>query len=85
MHQMNEMFFGGGWLMNLFWLLVAALIIAGIVLLIKAIASAGDQGTSAPPEQEYPKEESRKILEERYARGEINEEEFERKKAKLRE
>jgi putative membrane protein len=63
---------GFGWLfMVLFW----ALVIAGIVALIKWLAS------PPPPRNETPLE----ILRARYARGEIGKEEYERMRRDLRE
>jgi putative membrane protein len=63
---------GFGWLfMILFWVLV----IAGAVALIKWLAS------SSMPRSESPLE----ILKARYARGEINKEEYERMRHELQE
>jgi len=65
---------GFGWVfMLLFW----ALIILGIIAIVKWLA--GASGTSNTPPSKTP----RQILEERYARGEIDREEFEQKKRDL--
>ena len=64
--------FGLGWiLMILFW----ALVILGIVYLVKVIARSAKKGEKA--------ESSLDILKKRYARGEINKEEFEKMKDDL--
>lgn len=67
---------GGGWMgggMWVFWILL----IVVVVVLIKALAG---RGPGSPTEQhESPLE----ILKTRYARGEINEEEFERRRREL--
>lgn len=62
--------FGGLW-MAVFWLAV----IAGIIALAKLLWS----GSGRRP----PSSSALEILEERYARGEINREEFEQKKRDL--
>lgn len=69
--------FGGGAMgigMLLFW----ALIIAAVVMLVRALAPAS-RGTSAEPHLRTPRD----ILGERYARGEIDKTEFEQKKRDL--
>lgn len=72
--------FGWGWGMGfgmisvvLFWVLV----ILGIVILVKWIA-----GSSAGPSQP-PAKTALDLLKERYARGEIDKQEFEEKKRDL--
>lgn len=66
--------FGFGWLfMILFW----ALVILGIVAIAKWLM--GGSGGSGTPTSNTPLQ----ILEERYARGEIDREEFEQKKQDL--
>lgn len=63
-------FFGGGWMM-IFW---AVLLIALIVLVVKALMNSGKENTGDTPME---------ILKRRYARGEIDKEEFEERKREL--
>jgi putative membrane protein len=70
--MMNDWGFGGWWgmgfgpvFMVLFWVLV----IVGVVALIRSLQSRPDARDKTPAE----------IVQERYARGEINREEFEQK------
>lgn len=70
--------FGGWILMILFW----AMLIVAIVFLIKAFAGArphGEGGRSDPPRGDRALE----LLRERYARGEIDHEEFEERRRRL--
>lgn len=77
--MMNDMgdfgwFPGFGWLfMLLFW----GLVILGIVAIVKWLASAGAGGNTPRARTALD------ILEERYARGEIDREEFEQKRRDL--
>jgi putative membrane protein len=77
--MMNDM--GGfGWLPGfgwLFMLLFWGLVILGIVAIVKWLTSAGAGGNTQKPRTALD------ILEERYARGEIDREEFEQKKRDL--
>lgn len=76
-HDMGEfgwsMGFGGWVFMILFW----GLVILGIVAIVKWLTGSS-RATGTPP----PKS-ARQILDERYARGEIDREEFEQKKRDL--
>lgn len=67
--------FGGGLFMLLFWLVV----IVGIVLLIRWLVSTGTRGTEGGGGRS-----ALDILKERYARGEIDEKEYEEKRRHLR-
>ncbi len=66
------MFFGGGF-MWIFWLLLIVLIVVGI----KGFVGGGDRDTSSSSDSPID------ILKKRYANGEINEEEFERRSKEL--
>jgi putative membrane protein len=65
------MWFGGGF-MWLFWILL-------IVIVVWAVKAASSGGSSSSPREESPME----ILKKRYARGEIDDEEFERRRKEL--
>lgn len=65
---------GGGYMGGIFAILFWVVVIAGIIYLIRSLFH--DQSKK---QDKTPKE----ILEERYAKGEIGEEEFERKKEDL--
>ena len=74
------MFGNNGWMgggmgigMWIFWIVL----IVVVVLLVRSFGSSGS--TSPPPRQETPLE----ILKARYARGEIDEEEFQRRRREL--
>lgn len=67
----GHLFYGGGF-MWIFWVLI----IAGIFFLFQTIAKRNSDGSA---DKETPME----ILKKRYARGEIEEEEFERRRKEL--
>lgn len=75
---------GGGWVMMLFGLLLVILFIAavvtGVVYLVRALSKPRD---STPVPQSPGDGSARRILDERYARGEINEEEYEKRRRSL--
>jgi putative membrane protein len=76
---------GVGWVvMGVSMLLFWGLLIAGIIALIRVI-NRPSQSPSSPSEQAWPGEVSsaRRILDERYARGEIDEQEYQRRRALL--
>ena len=70
---------GMGWLGFIFMIAFWALIIIGIVFLIKWLAGLSGQGAHLTGKGE----DALDILKKRYARGEINKEEFEEKKKDL--
>jgi len=73
--------FGGGFFMMLGGLLLLGLVIYGIVVLTRN-KSASHPVTGGTPLQDIGS--AMNILNERFARGEINEEEYARKKSELR-
>lgn len=64
--------FGGGWMMFVWWFLIIALVVFAVRFLVKANQSSNN------------KETPMEILKRRYARGEIDEEEFNKRKNELR-
>ena len=70
----SGLFFGGGF-MWIFWIILLVI----IVMIAKGLLS--NPPGSAPPTNESPMD----ILKRRYAQGEIDEEEFERRKKGLEE
>ncbi|WP_372634773.1 SHOCT domain-containing protein [Fodinibius sp.] len=69
MHDFN--FFGGGWMMFFWWFLIIVLVVFAIRALIRA------------KQNNRSKETPMDILERRYANGEIDEEEFNKRKQEL--
>ena len=70
--------FAGGW-MWIFWLIALVAVIALLVWFVRA-ASGRSAGNSGPPGASQSPEA---ILKERYARGEIDEAEYQRRKEQL--
>ena len=70
---------GWGWFGPLFMLVFWVLIVVLIILLVRRLVSAGHPNVTGPPQENSALE----ILKKRYARGEINKEEFEDKKKDL--
>jgi putative membrane protein len=68
----GSMFFGGGF-MWIFWLLVIGVIVAGVKTLMSRNTPRDDTQQDSPLS----------ILEKRYARGEIDREEYQEKKREL--
>lgn len=80
--MMNDMSGFGGWGMGFGWIFMIlfwGLIILGIAGLVRWLSSS-NRNTNLPP----PKT-ALEILEERYARGEIDRDEFEQKKHDLKQ
>jgi putative membrane protein len=77
------MMWSGGWFMGpLMMLLFLVIVIAAVVLAVRWLGgSGGDLG----PGSRRPSASARHILEERFARGEIDEEEFRKRKQALEE
>lgn len=75
----NFGFLGGYLLMALVMATVAVLAILGIIALVRYIRTSG-QGHNSPPPGVNP---ALLILDERYARGEISDEEYRAKKAEI--
>ena len=72
MHMFGEYGMGGGMIfMALFWVVI----IVGVIYLIKLLADKSRNGTQT--------ESAEEILEKRYAKGEISQEEFEKIKKDL--
>jgi len=83
---------GGAWgvIMIVVMLAVLALIVVGIVLLVRALTRHDysprdywDEGRRQPPQETGPSRTAMSVLEDRYARGEIDREEFLRRKQDL--
>ena len=67
---------GFGWVfMILFWVLI----VLGVIAVVKLLIAPGQSGETRRP----PHHSALEILNERYARGEINKEEFEQKRKDL--
>ena len=71
--------FGFWWLMPIFMIIFWGLIIWGIVALIRGLTSAGSHGSAKQADSAL------EILKRRYARGEINKQEYDEKKKDLTE
>lgn len=83
-HDMMPFHWGWGLLMGIFWLLVIAGLIVGIMWLVREYSGrefAGGPERQPPGERESPRE----ILDRRYAEGEITREEYEAMKRDLDE
>lgn len=71
----------GGWMtgwMILPWLLFLGILMVGVVLVVRALAGRSERARGEPTDQRAVR-----ILEERYARGEIHRDEFEERRRAL--
>ena len=74
--------YGTGWFGGIFMIIFWVLIIVGLVFLIKWLVQS-TKGHSSPGGWSGSSSRALDILKERYARGEINKQEFEEKKRAL--
>lgn len=71
----------GGWAMMVFlWLLIIAVLVVGVVWLVRALSERSSRGEGGGGSDSS----ALRILEERYARGEIDQDEFEERRRTLR-
>jgi putative membrane protein len=79
------MMMGGGWFVGLIVLALVVLLVGGGIAAVFWFARQGSHSLNQGPRQE-PRQESKalEVLRERYARGEIDREEFERMREELR-
>lgn len=75
MMNMMDMMNGAMWMMMLFWILIIGLVIYGLFLFISKALKRNDATSE--------EDSALRILKERFARGDIDEEEYERKKEVL--
>ncbi len=74
---------GMGLMMLLITLVFLALIVGGVYLLVRALRGEPHRSGYDGPDQTPPRSNALSILEERYARGEIDREEFEERRRAL--
>jgi len=72
---------GGVWIMTL-WIVLLVAIVTGAILLVRGLWNRGGPD-DARSGQAAPRGDALAILEERYARGEIDDEEFEERRRNL--
>lgn len=78
------MMMGGGWLIGLIVLVLFVLLIGGGVAAVVWFVAQGSRGSTLAGRQEPRREtEALEILRQRYARGEIDREEFQRMREEL--
>jgi putative membrane protein len=75
---------GGGWVMMvlgfLLFILVVGAVVAGVVYLVRGFSKPTDSGSAA---QSRDSGSARRMLDERYARGEIDRDEYEERRRNL--
>jgi putative membrane protein len=75
---------GGGWVMMvlgfLLFILVVGAVVAGVVYLVRGFSKTADSGSAA---QSRASGSARRMLDERYARGEIDKDEYEERRRNL--
>jgi len=76
MNGMDGMMGGMMWFWAVLWLLIAVLLVVGIVVLVRTLTDRGGNGSRTT-------KSAVQILEERFARGEIDREEFEERRRAL--
>ena len=74
---------GGGWMMGWMWLW-PVLILAGLVLVGFVVVRLVQGGSASPTGVAEAGSAARRILDERFARGEIDEDEYRRRRDALR-
>ncbi|WP_147805324.1 SHOCT domain-containing protein [Alkalicoccus halolimnae] len=79
--MMNGNWGSGMFVSGLIWILFLVLLIVLIIFLVNKLSGTGNSSSSTAP----LRDESLNILKERFARGEISEEEYDRIKQKLKE
>lgn len=72
---------GAGFGMMLLWAVFLAAIVVGAILLVRAFWRSADSSAAVASDAEPP---ALRVLEERFARGEIDHDEFERRREVLR-
>jgi len=77
--------YGSGWIyMFIGGLLIVGLIVLIVFLLVRATSVAGKSGYNAPPDAEHADtRHALAILAERYAKGEISDEEYQHRKSEI--
>lgn len=70
---------GGMWIGWIFWLVILALIVWGVVTIVNNSRRRNDQNFSSP------REDALDILKKRYARGEIDQQQFKRMQKEIQD